>query len=80
MKIHLSSHQIIFSFEKKFCIYVVRAKIFKGIAFAVPKLLTKFPYESVVFLNFIILDEIDKIFIKFLRLLKRTLFGIPSDV
>ena len=50
------------SFEKKFCIYVVWAKSFKGIAFAVPKLPTKFPLESVLFLNFVILDEINKVF------------------
>ena len=67
------------SFEKKLCKYVVWAKSFKGIAFAVPKLPAKFPLESVLFLNFIILDEINKIFIKFLRLLNKSLFGMPSD-
>ena len=64
------------SFENKFCIYVVRAKSFKGMAFAVPKLLMK---ESVIILNFINLDEINKLFIKFLTLLNKSLFGIPSD-
>lgn len=67
------------SFENKFCIYVLRAKSFKGIAFTVPKLLTKFSQELVVFLNFIILDEINKILRKFLGLLNQSLFGIPSD-
>ena len=35
--------------------------------------------KSLVFLNFIILDKINKIFVKFLRLLNKSLFGIPSD-